>query len=478
MLGVLAADVQLQDYAFDCYGFPTSLFRIPLLGRRAGIREISDGLDTYLRTYHSDKKEIILVGHSLGGVIARFYVLESVKSRGLGSIRGVILFAVPNSGAGLASVSNFFSWRHHHAAQLCKGSDFLDGLNRDWVREHVEEKLDVMYVVGGTDAIVAKESSAGYIGSSNVATLINHGHRSIIKPDSPEDIRYKVLKDFVLSTLPINKTDSENKKQLIVGDPLFDVYSLESECYYIFRDVDKSIRDAAASGHLWVDGASGVGKTAAIKRFILQAGWRYQHIMLASFVGLSPINLLREICNDLLDRAGMPDTIVPSNSSLPNILRFLRTAVASLSGAGTLAVIIEEIPLNPGVDYEEFLDAIYYLAIEPEHSENNFRIVWMFSSINSVRQHVRKNRPKYFERMQFLSLERWSELEILSLAMMLNEKINLDLNEEQVGYLTCAATGSPRFVKTVLRRLRNNAAGQATFTETLALVSLEMTNVN
>ncbi|HYX09841.1 MAG TPA: alpha/beta hydrolase, partial [Bacteroidales bacterium] len=101
----------LIDY--DFYGFPTSLLRIPLLSKKfSSIQDLSLGLNTFIKNKHSSAGEIILVGHSLGGLVVRKYLIDTVINRTDINITKVLLYGVPNTGACLANISKFVSWKH------------------------------------------------------------------------------------------------------------------------------------------------------------------------------------------------------------------------------------------------------------------------------------------------------------------------------------------------------------------------------
>jgi triacylglycerol esterase/lipase EstA (alpha/beta hydrolase family) len=257
MLKVISSDESFREYNYDCYSFPTSLFRLPFSGRRAGVRELSEGLDTYINTYHREQENILLVGHSLGGIVARFYVLDQVRLKRASAIKGIALYAVPNTGAGIAEIANAVSWRHGHLRQLCRGSDILEELNVEWIREKVENYVQAVYIVGSADAIVSRESGLAYIGGKNTRTIVEHGHRSIVKPNSKNDIRYKVLKDFALSVFQKKAVCDEkinqvaNQQDSKLNDPLFDVYSAAVEKFYLVRKPDNILKAAVSSSHLW-----------------------------------------------------------------------------------------------------------------------------------------------------------------------------------------------------------------------------------
>ncbi|MCP4546794.1 MAG: hypothetical protein GY835_10065, partial [bacterium] len=80
--------------------------------------------------------EVILVCHSMGGLIARQYIMEEIR-RLKGNpelldkmlVKRVLLFATPNLGADLARLGRHISNRQEQIPQLVPNCEFLENLN-------------------------------------------------------------------------------------------------------------------------------------------------------------------------------------------------------------------------------------------------------------------------------------------------------------------------------------------------------------
>ena len=171
--GLLASDPDLQSrVSVDFYKFPTSLFRLPFSRQAPRIQDLAAGLKTHIDHCYPRHPIIVLVCHSLGGLIARRYLIDECKSGRQLPISGLLLFAVPNNGAGLASVAQRLSWRHAQLRQLCTGSDLIDSLNEDWFVLGVHNRLPVRCIVGGMDRVV-DGSSATTSGEIHTSILLS-----------------------------------------------------------------------------------------------------------------------------------------------------------------------------------------------------------------------------------------------------------------------------------------------------------------
>jgi len=201
---LIARDSALQreaDVAF--FEYPTSLFRLPFSGKAPGIRDLAEGLRSQLEVRYPEYKSIALVCHSLGGLVARKYLLEEVKRGSNTRIDKLLLYAVPNHGAGLASVGNLMSWRHNQLRQLCRTSDFLEELNADWNKFEMRKQVQVTYVAGGQDGAVTKQSAVDQWGEVGVHLILNADHRSVVKPQAATDLAYMIFRQFLLGPAPV-----------------------------------------------------------------------------------------------------------------------------------------------------------------------------------------------------------------------------------------------------------------------------------
>jgi hypothetical protein len=186
-----------SQFDVEFYQYPTSLFRLPFFSKVPKIQDLAKGLKTQIDNRYSEYKSIVLVCHSLGGLIARMYLIEEVKNQLSLKVNKLLLYAVPNNGDGLASVAKHMSWKHNQLAQLCKDSDLIDFLNQDWFRLKISNRLGIKYIVAGQDGVVDRKSTESFWGNPDLETIIDKGHINIVKPGSAEDMSFVILKNFV-----------------------------------------------------------------------------------------------------------------------------------------------------------------------------------------------------------------------------------------------------------------------------------------
>jgi hypothetical protein len=275
--------------------------------------------------------------------------------------------------------------------------------------------------------------------------------------------------DLSTSIEKLEKT--ELKKPTV--DALFDIYSLPVEPYYEVRDLDAVIATATFGAHLWVSGASGVGKTAALQRLAVTSGWRVEHVILASFQNLDALALIAAICTQLYERIGMHDIIVPPVVDIVSILNHLDKIYSTIKDIQTLSIFVEEIPISQGEEYARFLELVYHITLSTGKAKH-IRVVWMFSSIENPEKSINPKLKHFRERMQFIQIENWKDIDIRRLIVRIKKSGQIKISPENSKDLVLAANGIPRFVKMVLRRSRNEVASRRPFSAVINSVKKDL----
>jgi HAD superfamily phosphoserine phosphatase-like hydrolase len=208
-------DSELRDYDVRLFSYPTSLFSLPWSKKYPRIQTLADSLRTDIENRFPTQTNIILVCHSLGGLIGRKYLLEEVKNKRPLRIQGVLLYAVPNNGAALASIGDTISWRHNQLRQLCKDADVIRDLASDWVVLKVNEAVKTKYVIAALDRVVDEQSARVFWGNPEIETVSDRGHRDVVKPRNADDTSFLILKNFVSSLAMRQQSDSGLEKYAV-----------------------------------------------------------------------------------------------------------------------------------------------------------------------------------------------------------------------------------------------------------------------
>lgn len=132
---------------------------LPFLRRAIRIQDAALGLETHINTVHGTSSPIVLIAHSMGGLVIRQYLINAVANGTAQRIKSALLFAVPNKGANLAALGDRLSLSSHQIRQLAPDSDYLENLNRRWIELKVESLVNVSCVAALLDSVVDKDSA-------------------------------------------------------------------------------------------------------------------------------------------------------------------------------------------------------------------------------------------------------------------------------------------------------------------------------
>lgn len=175
------------------------------------ILNIANGLLTDLK-YKCDlnNDDIILVGHSMGGLVIKRLLLR-LKAKGINhKIKKICFFDVPHDGAGLANVGKYVAPLNRHMKSLCLNSSDLDDLNDQWVDNDLDKVYDIISVIDANETVVSSMSSKSIFRSHEVETINEVNHSTIVKPNSANDTVVLILKRFIKSLRTIDKYSNKS----------------------------------------------------------------------------------------------------------------------------------------------------------------------------------------------------------------------------------------------------------------------------
>lgn len=466
MLNLIGGDAAFDSITLDCYAYPTKLVEIPFLARPPGLKEIVEGLRTYLHDRFRGYKRLDLVAHSLGGVVTKAFLVEELSARTPLPIRKVALIAVPSAGSSLASVGRIVSFRHRQLKALCKNSSQVRTTDQAWRNGKFADKVDVEYILGGQDRCVSRESAC--IEADTIPSmLINANHRNIVAPQDRNDSRYTILTKFLLGT------EDRRSAPVRPADPLFEQYKPDHEHYYVERRFDHGLASAISAGHIWVCGKSGVGKSAALRRAVYRNRWGLKHINLSAYGDTSPLGMICALADELaLLATNLPAAL--TERSFEAACQSIRTSLVCLCRESVQAIVVEEIPLgeNAVPEFLDYLSRLLQLLSGTEHVDD--RLILAFSSIVDLSTFGSAISEKTRECIQILADPVWSFDDLRKLACMLAEWLSLSFSLAELEQICVAAKGRPRFIKQLFRIYRNGCAQGETLATLIERVRSEV----
>ena len=198
---LMHGDETLAQYDIASFGYSTGCGE-----SYPGIDEVAGQLDAFVQNRLKRYDRVHIVAYSLGGLVARRYVVDVLKNRGAGAlnVQHLLLLGVPNEGANevLTSVGSVICGKQ--VAQAERGSAFLAELHLDWLK-HVynggrrdipathRKSVPTLAVVGINDQVVERKSAASYL----INLEVKDGHADFRQINNHLDSTYRILNNYV-----------------------------------------------------------------------------------------------------------------------------------------------------------------------------------------------------------------------------------------------------------------------------------------
>jgi pimeloyl-ACP methyl ester carboxylesterase len=187
-----------------------------------GIAEISELLRTQIRFQLSAYKRIVIVAHSMGGLVSKSALAAEIQSHASCNVQLLISLAVPHLGANAANFAKLLT-TNAQLKDLAPLSDFCVGLNDKWVK--ISSRPDIKYFYGTYDDVVTKGSAIGTDNIPQDVVACNDDHLSIAKPSGTSDIAPVATRDYLRKALLTTMVpDGDNLLKLDNDSELADEY--------------------------------------------------------------------------------------------------------------------------------------------------------------------------------------------------------------------------------------------------------------
>lgn len=174
--------------------------------RNVSIEKISNLVSSTIQYNCESYERIILVAHSMGGLIAKSVILNEVNTDLGNKIQLYISMAVPHSGSNFATVAKSL-FRNEQIFDLNPLSESINELQVQWGEN--EDKLPLsLYLYGEYDTIVPKTSAIPISLRNAFVVSCEDDHTSITKPKTIASVSYLAIKKELIklvSESPIEK---------------------------------------------------------------------------------------------------------------------------------------------------------------------------------------------------------------------------------------------------------------------------------
>lgn len=217
---LLKMDPKMKNYDFHFIGFPARI-----LGWVPGFSSLAGLLFSYLETKYNKYERVMLVGHSLGGIVIRCLIFDCVTKQSqemLKKIDKIFLFGTPNNGAQAMRILKKFPFIYSNLLKSLGDKGFFEILNKGWNNIFTkdvpnDEMCKVVSFFGSNDKTIDTESSN--VSFSHYSHKIDGDHFSMVKPqlvgakelndDECLDLSYSLLRKYLLEE-EVNNGKKEN----------------------------------------------------------------------------------------------------------------------------------------------------------------------------------------------------------------------------------------------------------------------------
>jgi pimeloyl-ACP methyl ester carboxylesterase len=168
------------------------------------ITEIAQLLKTEFTISLIDYQSIIVVAHSMGGLITKSCILSQLEESNTTPINGFVSLAVPHSGAIKANLASSLVTSNIQISDISVLSDPIDEITRKWMASPL--RPNTKYIYGAYDNIVDKKSALSYDATSKNSFAVNEDHISISKPKDKDQTVFKIVKKGIMSLIKTNNS--------------------------------------------------------------------------------------------------------------------------------------------------------------------------------------------------------------------------------------------------------------------------------
>jgi pimeloyl-ACP methyl ester carboxylesterase len=191
---LLQADPSLYEYDFLFWGYPSRLFR-----KNEDVGTTGKHLKTEIDYLSKPYNKIVLIGHSMGGLVIRSYIVQALidgKGKDLKHIADVMLFGVPNEGDLKAQFVP--QWVNDQIADLGIASKFITEVRKYWIQrvtaaphnDDFYQKIPTVAIAGYQDQFVSQQNVESFFHDT---AMTDGDHRSMVKPETTVHLTYRII---------------------------------------------------------------------------------------------------------------------------------------------------------------------------------------------------------------------------------------------------------------------------------------------
>lgn len=170
------------------------------------VEQITNLFVTEIQLKANDYESIILVAHSLGGLISKSIILKILEEELPIKIVKFISLAVPHDGALLSLIAQHLT-PNAHIKDLKPLGETVTRLNDKWLKSNYDSLPETLYFIGSYDTIVSQNSAIAYETKTQKAFYFEADHITISKPSSLKSSIYLGVESALLKTMEVQEQE-------------------------------------------------------------------------------------------------------------------------------------------------------------------------------------------------------------------------------------------------------------------------------
>lgn len=220
---------KITDIFEKSSGYLSLIFGRKKIRKNVPVDELSNLLFSQVTITLRNYNDIILVAHSMGGLVSKSFILKSLATNST-RVKLYISLAVPHNGSNLALLGKAI-FNNPQIEDLKSLGERIDDLNREWISRS-SVLPETIYYQGAYDEVVPKTSSVAYDARNNTEVVYSDtDHFSILDyKDESNVVVGSIIKEIIeLKT----HNDNENKYDIFLAAAMA---GLEKEDYAPFKE--------------------------------------------------------------------------------------------------------------------------------------------------------------------------------------------------------------------------------------------------
>lgn len=202
---------KISDIREDISWLPNLINRKKKIRKNLSISEIANLLKSHVEINLDNYKGIVLIAHSMGGLVAKQFILETMNK----NIKLFISLSVPHNGSNLADLGKIIV-NNPQVKDLAPLENNINNLNNKWIKSKILPST--IYHQGLYDRVVPPTSSIGLDSRDVKVIYSDDDHFSILEPESKDDVVIqsilRQLKVVLQTKSPINTVQDPQKLAL------------------------------------------------------------------------------------------------------------------------------------------------------------------------------------------------------------------------------------------------------------------------